>query len=232
MYKAYDPYARHYQIYQLKNDPDNHYYAFERYDILQKFGMKVERDRYNKVYEGEIKPGDDLESLYYRFNMDRPTDFKGHSMSISDIVVWENWDENGESMLQAFYCDSIGFRSVPEFLLPEEQLLVNISLDSQSRRYEVLKGDDGLYSVIPFNSDFEMGQAYSIKAGSMKEACDEAIRLDGYEGETYSVIPNGDYLMKESERRYEEWKSYQEEFSEDEEADRYEPEYHQRRGGR
>ena len=51
-----------------------------------------------------------LEDIYTRFNIDHPKDFKGHSLSVSDIVVLH---QNGGNT--AHYVDSIGFQNVPEF---------------------------------------------------------------------------------------------------------------------
>lgn len=102
---------RTYKLYQLKKGDENHYHRFVGLDMLKSDGLKVEFNRYNKMYEGILFPGETLESLFVKFNMDRPDDFSGWSMSVSDVVVIT---EDGKA--KAFYCDSYGFTEVPEFL--------------------------------------------------------------------------------------------------------------------
>ena len=98
-------------IYQLKDGDGMRDYHFEPYDRLQAAGLSVEATNYNLVYTAELTPGTSLEDIFTRFNIDRPEDFKGHSLSVSDIVVLH---QNGENT--AHYVDSIGYRDVPEFL--------------------------------------------------------------------------------------------------------------------
>lgn len=102
---------RTYKIYQLKNGEENHDYRFESLNRLRKYGLKLEPERYEEVYNGVMKPGEGLEDLYSKFNVNRPDDFKGHSMSVSDVVVI---NENGQD--HAYFCDDIGFREVSEFV--------------------------------------------------------------------------------------------------------------------
>ena len=64
-----------------------------------------------QIYTAELTPGTSLEDIYTRFNIDHPKDFRGHSLSVSDIVVLH---QNGGNT--AHYVDSIGYREVPEFL--------------------------------------------------------------------------------------------------------------------
>ena len=103
-------------IYQLKDGDGMRDYHFEPYDRLQAAGLSVEAANYNLIYTAELTPGASLEDIYTRFNIDHPADFKGHSLSVSDIVVLH---QNGENT--AHYVDSIGFRQVPEFLQEQTQ---------------------------------------------------------------------------------------------------------------
>ncbi|EJF39919.1 antirestriction protein ArdA [Clostridium sp. MSTE9] len=109
--------ARTYDIYQLKDFSGRRDYAFEPLDRLHKQGRKVDMQNYDKVYSGAMFPGESLESIYTRFNVDHPQDFTGHSLSVSDVVVIR---QNGQET--AHYCDSFGFAKVPEFLKPENYL--------------------------------------------------------------------------------------------------------------
>lgn len=98
-------------IYQLKDGDDLHYHRFESLDNLQKFGLKVEKDNYELVYTAPLQEGQTLDDIFEEFNLFRPENFKGHSLSVSDIVLLH---KNGEN--QAQYVDSFGFREVPQFL--------------------------------------------------------------------------------------------------------------------
>jgi Antirestriction protein (ArdA). len=109
--------ARTYEIYQLKNIADRRDYAFEPLDRLHERGHKVDMQNYDKVYSGVMRPNENLESIYTRFNVDRPEDFKDHSLSMSDVVVIQ---QNGKDT--AHYCDTFGFAEVPEFFQPENYL--------------------------------------------------------------------------------------------------------------
>ena len=105
-------------IYQLKDGAGMRDYHFEPYDRLQAAGLSVEAANYDLIYTAELTPGTSLEDIYTRFNIDHPKDFKGHSLSVSDIVVLH---QNGENT--AHYVDSIGYREVPEFLREQTQQL-------------------------------------------------------------------------------------------------------------
>lgn len=109
--------ARTYDIYQLKDFSGRRDYAFEPLDRLRGVQRKVDMQNYEKVYSGAMFPSENLESIYTRFNVDRPEDFKGHSLSVSDVVVIR---QRGQET--AHYCDSFGFAEVPEFLQPENYL--------------------------------------------------------------------------------------------------------------
>ena len=100
-----------FSIYQLKDGDGMRDYHFEPYDRLQAAGLSVEAANYNLIYAAELTPGTSLEDIYTRFNIDHPKDFKGHSLSVSDIVVLH---QNGEDT--AHYVDSFGYKEVPEFL--------------------------------------------------------------------------------------------------------------------
>ena len=77
----------------------------------------VDRANYELVYSAPLAPGTSLEDIYTRFNIDHPKDFKGHSLSVSDVVVLH---QDGQDA--AHYVDSAGFRQVPEFLQAQKQL--------------------------------------------------------------------------------------------------------------
>ena len=108
-----------FSIYQLKRGDETRDLRFEPYDRLTATGHRVDAKNYTLVYSAELTPGTSLEDIYTRFNIDHPKDFKGHSLSVSDIVVLH---QNGENT--AHYVDSGSFRNVPEFLQEKQSQLI------------------------------------------------------------------------------------------------------------
>ena len=101
-----------YAILQLREDVDDNIpLMFANYSYLQKKEMEPEIDRYEVVYHGSISMSEDvnrqLEDLYVKFNIDHPDDFRGHSMSVSDIVALKVVGE-----VSFHYVDSVGFQMV------------------------------------------------------------------------------------------------------------------------
>ncbi len=103
-----------FEIYQLKKSDDNIYIRFESLERLAELGQKPDFSNYDKIYEGDLSAvnargdtvGDKLEAVFVKFNLDRPEDFKGHSLSVSDVVVMDD---------KAYYVDSVGFQPLKEF---------------------------------------------------------------------------------------------------------------------
>lgn len=108
-----------FEIYQLNRDKDEQY-LFEPLDRLTERGLTVERQNYSPVY---VEPLDEistpissvgtlvcLEKIYERFNIGRPRDFTGHSLSVSDVVA-----VNIKGKAYAYYVDSFGFKNIDGF---------------------------------------------------------------------------------------------------------------------
>ena len=106
-----------FSIYQIKGGDETRDFRFEPYDRLQAAGNVVDRANYELVYSAPLAPETSLEDIYTCFNIDHPKDFKGHSLSVSDVVVLH---QNGQDT--ANYVDSIGYRQTPEFLQPQNYL--------------------------------------------------------------------------------------------------------------
>ena len=112
-----------YDIYQLKDDPSLHSIRFANTKFMNTHNIPIDAGNYDKVYSGNVdnesaagkKSTDEvLESLYEKFNMRHPADFRGHSLSVSDVVVLH---DNG--VVTAHFCDSYGFTQIPEFIQPD-----------------------------------------------------------------------------------------------------------------
>ena len=108
-----------FSIYQLKRGDETRDFRFEPYDRLTAAGLAVDPANYDLIYTAPLAPDMTLEQIYERFNIDHPADFKGHSLSVSDVVVLH---QDGQDA--AHYVDSIGYRQVPEFLNePQKELI-------------------------------------------------------------------------------------------------------------
>ena len=108
-------------IYQIRRGGELDAYRFMNYDYLQSKGVTPERGGYDAIYTGGFmdygNARTNLDMIYQRFNVDHPADFKGHSLSVSDIVALK---QNG--VVSCHYVDNIGFRELPNFLKPENYL--------------------------------------------------------------------------------------------------------------
>ena len=110
-----------YKIYQLKNSPENHAIRFEGYSLAEKHGEPANPENYDLVYSGSLDEFEDenkLEAIYTKFNLDRPEDFRGHSLSVSDIIVMNN---------EANYVDSYGFVDVSDKFLGKKKEQINLN---------------------------------------------------------------------------------------------------------
>ena len=106
-----------YTVYQIKSGEDYREYRFEGSDYLEKAGLSVNRENYEPVYAAPLTPGDTLESIYIDLNLNRPDNFHGHSLSVSDVVVFQEYGKE-----TAHFCDRGGYKEVPEFLEQENYL--------------------------------------------------------------------------------------------------------------
>ena len=117
-------------IYQLKPDPQYHSLSelrslSRREGNLTDAALGVTKSRYDLVYSGALPPAlascktpeAILEGLYTRFNLNRPDDFRGHSLSLSDVIAL-----NLNGQMECYYTDSFGFYKLPAFLEHENAL--------------------------------------------------------------------------------------------------------------
>ncbi len=107
-----------FKIYQLPSGEKYHGVRFESMDRLKADGVQLNKDDYELMYEGEVgefRGNATLEALFAQFNNDRPDDFFGHSLSVSDVIVISI---DGKDT--AYFCDSFGFTEMPEFFREKE----------------------------------------------------------------------------------------------------------------
>lgn len=112
-----------YGIYQLKHNPELNHLRFEGTESLKRMGITkdnfdaIKPENYELIYVGELSElqeqteGETLEAIYEKFNIDHPEDYRGHSLSVSDIVVLH---QNGENSVH--FVDFFGFIGLPDFM--------------------------------------------------------------------------------------------------------------------
>ena len=104
-------------IYQLRRDAP----VELRFASLGSLAAPPDPANYEAIYTREVYPDDNtgriLENFYYIFNDERPGDFVGHSLSVSDIVALKQ-----DGKVSYHYCDSMGFQELPAFQKPENYL--------------------------------------------------------------------------------------------------------------
>lgn len=101
-------YYNKFEIYQIRNNTKSAY-VFAGWKFAKSHGFNF--SDYNKVYEGTTHTSSSsviLENLFSRFNVDRPDNFTGHSLSVSDIVVLT--DTSGSN--SAYYCDIFSWEPI------------------------------------------------------------------------------------------------------------------------
>ena len=148
-----------FSIYQIKSGDETRDYRFEPYDRLQATGRSVDRANYDLVYTAPLDGKTTLEDIYRTFNIDHPADFKGHSLSVSDVVVLHQGGKD-----TAHYCDSFGFQQVPEFL--RENPLRTAELSTEQNKNMI----DGIINNTPSMGELEA----KVKAGEQISISDLA----------------------------------------------------------
>lgn len=164
--------ADRFGIYQLKAGEELHYHRFINLDMLEKSGLQVEKGNYELIYTAPLREGQTLDDIFEQFNLFRPEDFTGHSLSVSDIVLIH---KNGEN--HARYVDSVGFREVPQFLeqLPERADIVLDQFETQIA-YQI---GEGYFSIQHTEEGFDYtfyDGAFRVLDGGIYENPDIAIQ--------------------------------------------------------
>lgn len=148
-------------IYQLKVTSENRDRRFESFDRLISRGFHVQKQNYEFQYAAPLPPGEKdaqciLEEVFVRFNLDRPSDFTGHSVSTSDVIALKL-----DNQVTAYYVDVFGFQDLPDFLEKE-------NLPKRVKR--PIKGVSGMIEKI------DDGKSPSIKE-RLRQPVKQAIRL-------------------------------------------------------
>ena len=142
-----------FSIYQINGGDETRDLRFEPYDRLTATGHRVDPKNYALIYSADLTPGTSLEDIYTRFNIDHPKDFKGHSLSVSDVVVLH---QNGQDT--AHYVDSFGYKDVPEFFKTQEKALIPDNLETG----ETIKTPRGTFYVTAMSREQMEAAGYGL----------------------------------------------------------------------
>ena len=146
-----------YAIYQLKDGEELRDYRFTNSEYMQAHGMYADRENYNQVYRGRMQENETLEDIFAKFNVNRPEDFHGHSLSVSDIICVK---QNGK--ITAHFVDSVGFKEVPDFTLSREERKVRRTLtDNLTLLADNQLASDEMDTLADKLFNYEKAQKYS-----------------------------------------------------------------------
>ena len=183
-------------IYQLKQGEELRDYRFENLAHLQTRGLAVDKANYELVYQGALK-NESLDDIFERFNIERPDDFKGHSLSVSDIVVFRR-----EGETQAHYVDRFGFQEVKDFYRqPErESEKTEIAYNLGDKYIAVQTSEDG-YDYSLYDQEYVLLDGGLLEApGITVEAAAKEIVTDLY-GDISLEEVNYDALVEWADKR-------------------------------
>ena len=180
-------------IYQIKDDSPGENYAFMNMSFIESHGMQIKKEDYKLVYVGELSGNMSLDDIFERFNIDRPEDFRGHSLSVSDIIVLNDGEK-----VTAHFVDSISFEQLDSFLNLEEQVFSELAYEVGERYFAIQRTEEG-YDYSFYDEDFRLmdGGVYENDEISIEEVAEELLEDEGWTGERI----RGDYdqLMEKVE---------------------------------
>lgn len=121
-----------FSIYQIPEGKDFRDIRFLSYEELENQNIELEINNYIKVHEGNLHKNRALEDIFVEFNTNLPIDYRGRSLSVSDIIVIDN-----QIQLEAYYIDDIGFVKLPYFEI-QQNISQNIEHGETRRKREML----------------------------------------------------------------------------------------------
>ena len=168
-------------IYQLKDDTPVDYH-FRPLDELREKGLSIDPANYEEIYTAPLTPGTSLGKIFEQFNFDRPEDFKGHSLSVSDVVVLH---QNGQDT--AHYVDDVGFADMSREFLHEPEAVFH--LDGENYLY-IQTTDTGIdYTFYDKGLTPQDGGQIDNPDLSMSEACKEVLAFHDMTPEVIDRVP-------------------------------------------
>ena len=141
------PAQPNFSIYQVPPGPEGRDFRYRSYEDLQADGLSVDRKNYQLVYTAPLDKDTTLDEIYRRFNIEHPSDYKGHSLSTGDIVVFR---QDGKQT--AYYVDEgADYRQVPEFFAQPESHIKTAEMSTE-QNYNMI---DGMMNNAPSMEELE-----------------------------------------------------------------------------
>ena len=198
------------KIYQLKDTPDNRERRWLDYNSLGKLGERPDLANYDLVYQMPLRDNPTPEQVFQQFNLSRPADFTGHSLSVSDVIAYQS-----EDSAIAYYVDSASFVRLPEL---EEQLafhlrdfeekdmvyMANYTYGGQDMQSAVCSQGDTLYVMVgrpphseQFRRDLTPEESAAFRTFEQSDAVKSAtVPLESTPRETVNADALMDAAMK------------------------------------
>ena len=177
-----------FEIYQLKETAELRDYLYAPLKSLKKEGKFVRGDNYEKLYEAKFTQGD-LDRIYEEFNVNKPNDYYGHSLSVSDVIVLHDKGEDA-----AYYVDTFGFTKLDNFRPDGPGVLM------QEIGYSLRRECDGNEEALnaPVTVRLSSGESYKTSTKEVIEACRKYKNRAYYERDPKVKIGMGkDFLGRE-----------------------------------
>ena len=174
-----------FSIYQINTDRDDNRICFLGLDTLERFQHSKEVDPvlYDRVYDGKFDCNS-LETIYEKFNIDHPADYKGRSLSVSDVVEIRESDTLNPGF---YFVDSIGFK-----LISFDKSLCKEPVEAGSGKISDLLVEPNKYpKMIEIDDTLEAMQA--VVGGDIEEYMpfeDEVAIICNEEGKVNGLTPN------------------------------------------
>ena len=174
-----------FSIYQINTDRDDNRVCFLGLDTLERFQHSKEVDPalYDRVYDGKLDCSS-LEAIYEKFNIDYPADYKGRSLSVSDVVEIRESDTLNPGF---YFVDSIGFKSISF-----DKSLCKEPVEAGSGKISVLLVEPNKYpKMIEIDDTLEAMQ--EVVGGDIEEYMpfeDEVAIICNEEGKVNGLTPN------------------------------------------
>ena len=185
--------GRSFGIYQIRDGSAGEAYAFMNMNFIESHGIQIRKEDYELVYTAERTGNMSLGDIFEQFNINRPADFRGHSLSVSDVVVL---NDNGH--VTAHFVDSISFQEINSFLDLEEISLDELAYEVDERYFAIQTTEEG-YDYSFYDENFRLidGGVYENSEQSMEEVADILLNEEGWTGDRI----RGDYdkLMEKVE---------------------------------
>ena len=105
----YSDNVNHFELYQIEPTSESRKYMYMGIDLLHRMGWEVSKDRYTLMYTDKITEKTTPDDIFVRFNRDIPRNFRGRSMSVSDILVMYI-----DGKKTTYYVDGFGFEELPD----------------------------------------------------------------------------------------------------------------------